>query len=172
MNKQKYLLLLCAILTICGALVAFFLFPQLSGNYSTLDAFREANKEHYNNGTFVCSIDLDGYICDFVVIEDSAHVVAIRCKNTVSGGSYSQGAAIEAPFARMVENHVEHYEESGELLYMHFSKLPYSLHSSKKQILWCFMDETAVKLGEGVEVYPFEHNGQSYVLYVKLENVK
>ena len=169
-RKKRNIIFIIAVM-IVGAFVLKMIWPFMSTSTRfDLDELREECAEHYEGGMLIHTVNLYGCYYDFVVKENEEHVVRIRSFDTLVGEAYQIGATHSGPLLYNVPNNVTNYLETGKLSYDKEATLELALHRAEKQVKWCFMDTTPVEPEEGVDAYPFEHEGKEYVLYIKVEN--
>ncbi len=169
-RKKRNIIFIIAVI-IVGVLLINLFWPFIStSTYFDIDELRAAYTEHYENGTFIHTENAFGRYYDFMVRNNEARIICIRSKNTFAGETYKLRSIYIIDFSGLVQGNVKYYSENGKLDFMEEGVIELLTHRSKKDVKWCFMDTTPVEPEEGVDAYPFEHEGKEYVLYIKVEN--
>ena len=172
MGKTKQTAALFIFLLLLMVIVVMAISSNTS--YKSLESVRADDDliEHYEGGMIIHTENAYGRYYDFIVNNGKTHVVEIRSKIKWGKEVYSPGLTMVGDFAGNILANVSYYAENGMLNYLGTLPHELKLYPSKKQAFWCFMDNREVILEEGVTAYPFEYEGQNYVLYVKVEDVK
>jgi hypothetical protein len=146
---------------------------NMDSSYESLESVRADDDliEHYEGGMIIHTENAYGRYYDFIVNNGKLHVVQIRSKNKWGKELYEPGVT-RVDYLTYSEICNEYYTENNTFYFIPTRSFELKFHPSQKKASWCIMDDREVILEEGVTAYPFEYEGQNYVLYVKVENVK
>ncbi len=171
MGKTKQTAALFIFLLLLMVIVVMAISSNTS--YKSLESVRADDDliEHYEGGMIIHTENAYGRYYDFIVNNGKLHVVQIRSKNKWGKELYEPGVT-RVDYLTYSEICNEYYTENNTFYFIPTRSFELKFHPSQKKASWCIMDDREVKLEDGMTAYPFEYEGQNYVLYVKVENVK
>lgn len=157
MKKTKLIILVATIALLLSSCSTF------DGYYYSLEDARTKDQyaKYYDNENLIFSKSLDNGIIDFIIDDDSLHIMCIVKKSKADKELFQ----IKTAASFMLNEQIQDFKDNEQ----------YKFHDSTRlaalQYSWCIVTKQYNENNDNLDSFEFEHNNQLYHLCIKAVNI-